>query len=295
MAKSTISDTLYLVNDAAHDGVEQEKGRLDFQHHVFDDMMRNELLPPHIASEIAANPSPRICDIAAGSAIWLKELAKTLPKTAGLFGLDFDASRFPKPDTLPPNITLGFGNAFEPFPEELRNSFDVVNLRFFLFAVKKDQGVPLIQNLLSLVRPGGWLIWTDCTWLLSSAEPPSQALFRHQQIQYAFGKQENLDMDLPLAMTSYMEQAGLLECDDRYYDSGSILFGPKASDWIPRVQRLIVTGAGQAVKGIFTKGGVDGMSTQEEYDDYIENLRADMSGARRPHVSVIRAWGRKPS
>jgi hypothetical protein len=96
-------------------------------------------------------------------------------------------------------------------------------------------------------------------------------------------------------MASYMQQAGLVDCDDTCYNSGSVMYGPKAHDWLPRIQRVFITGMGQAMQGIFKKGNVDGMKTQEDYNEYIAKLRADMSGTRQPKALLNRAWGRKPS
>ncbi|KAJ2992920.1 hypothetical protein NUW58_g2011 [Xylaria curta] len=185
----------YILNEATQNGIEQENNRLDFQHYFFDDIMNNELLPPHIAHELATNPPPRICEMATGSAIWLKEIAKTLPMSAELVGLDFDTSKFPRPETLASNIKLGFANAYEPFPEKFQSHFDVVHLRHFILATKKDHGARLVQNLLSLLRPRGWLVWAECDPIKTNAEPPSDAMFRMQKVYYNHLRNADLETE----------------------------------------------------------------------------------------------------
>lgn len=187
------ADSLYILNGITETEIEQEIDRLGVQHHLIDDMMNNETLPQHIASQLAATPSPKVCDIATGSAMWLGKLAKTLPASAELVGFDLDTSKFPRPGALPPNIRLGSANAYEPFPEELRGRFDVVHLRLFVLATRKDRVVALVQNLASLLRPGGWLVWVESNMLIASAEPPSEALFQCQKIQYAFMRDLGLE------------------------------------------------------------------------------------------------------
>ena len=39
---------------------------------------------------------------------------------------------------------------------------------------------------MSLLRPGGWLVWAEIGDLLRRSEPPSPALFRFLQLDYGF-------------------------------------------------------------------------------------------------------------
>ncbi|RYC55860.1 hypothetical protein CHU98_g10347 [Xylaria longipes] len=282
-----VHDSPYILNRSDENDIKQETCRLDFQHHFFDDMMNNELLPPHITGQLAANRSPRVCEIATGSAIWLRQLARILPVSAELVGLDFDTSKFPEPEELPSNIRLGFGDAYKPFPDEYRERFDVVHLRHFYIASKKDHGIFLVRNLLSLLRPGGWLVWAEASAILANAQPPSEALFLFQKVFYSY-----LDRTTD---TNYMRQAGLVECDDRSYNCGSLLFGPKGSDWLAREHFEFFDTLKKISEGMLAKGDVDGMQTQQDLDELVAKLKEDISGNRRCHVPIIRAWGRKPS
>lgn len=192
---ATTKSSPYILNDYDKEGIEVEVFRLDFQHAFLDDMMDNQLLPQHIAKELEANPSPQICEIATGTGVWLKELAKTLPEKAELVGLDYDTTKFPTPKKLPSNVKLSYANAFEPFPEELRGRFDVVHLRLFVFAVKKGQGLPLVENLMTLLRPGGWLVWIDLNPVIMNSEPPHEAHWRFKQAFYHFANKVDLNLE----------------------------------------------------------------------------------------------------
>ncbi|KAI1114488.1 S-adenosyl-L-methionine-dependent methyltransferase [Nemania sp. NC0429] len=285
-------ESLYILN-RAEDQLEEEIYRLETQHHLLDDMMNNEMLPPHIAGQIAAIPSPRVCEVATGSAIWLRKVAKTLPASAELVGLDLDTSKFPRPEALPPNIRLGSANAYEPFPEEFRGRFDVVYIRLFAFAARRGGGVALARNLASLLRPGGWLVWVEANMLIASAEPPSEALFECQKIQYAFMRDAGLEMGIPSIITSCIKEAGLRDCDERNYTCTSGMFSPQSSDWLARVHDQFIVVLSHTLISIFAKGGVDGLRSQQELDVLIAKLEEDMSGTRRPHALVVRAWGQK--
>ncbi|KAI1360783.1 S-adenosyl-L-methionine-dependent methyltransferase [Xylaria arbuscula] len=285
----------YPLNEADKNGIEQESNRLDFQHHFFDDVMNNELLPQHVTNQLAHTPSPRVCDVATGTAIWLKELSKILPATAELVGFDFDVSKFPMPEALPSNVRLSFGDVYEPFPEKFRNYFDVVHLRHFNLAMKRGQGVSLIRNLSSLLRPGGFLVWAEASAPLASAEPPSDGLFQAQKVYCNFLDSANLEANFPLGIASSMEQAGLVDCKARSYHCASVLFGPKASNWLARQHEEFYATLSQIMKGILLKGGVDGLRTQHELDELLGKLQDDMTGTRKYHMPVIRTWGRKVS
>jgi hypothetical protein len=50
----------------------------------------------------------------------------------------------------------------------------------------------------------------------------------------------------------------------------------------------------QVLKGIFLKGGVEGLKTQQEVDELTARLEKVMTGTRKFHLPVIRAWGQKP-
>ncbi|TGJ79736.1 hypothetical protein E0Z10_g9028 [Xylaria hypoxylon] len=262
------AESIYILNSgAAH--AEQE--RLNRQHVLFDDMMQNDLLPPHIASALSASPTPpKILEIATGTAVWLSEVAKTLPSNAEFVGLDFDTSKFPS--SLPPNITLRQADMFKPFPSDLHEKFDVVNVRLIIFALKEGQGTDL---------------------LLTSIEPPSQAWFKFQDINWRFAKKVGRDLNLPIGMVHYIKEAGCVECDDKAYPSNSQLYTRERDSWISRSNVHVKALAEQSLRGITSLGGVEGMTTQEEVDELLASFDKEF-GDRKIHYLFIRAWGRKP-
>ena len=152
---------VYTLNNGAK-GVEEN--RLDTQHNLFR-VVTGGLLPDHVREHLESKGSSvSIADFATGTGIWLKDLAPTLPPTAKLDGFDFDPSKFPEQSTLPPNVSLQFGDVLQPVAPELHGRYDLVHVRLLLYALKVDQWQSVASNLSKLLAPGGWLFWDELSF-----------------------------------------------------------------------------------------------------------------------------------
>ncbi|MCJ1387779.1 hypothetical protein MMC18_000622 [Xylographa bjoerkii] len=95
--------------------------------------------------------------------MWPIELSKALQPSAQLDGFDISADQFPPAEWLPTNVTLFTADAFAPIPEDKLGRYDVVHLRMMVIAVKAQEDVEtLTKNLVLLLKPGGYLQWSDC-------------------------------------------------------------------------------------------------------------------------------------
>lgn len=296
MPAPTKDDSIYILNNGSTS--EWERDRLDMQHEICNDAMRNELLPPHIQAELLAISSsrvPRVLDVATGSAAWLRAMAKVLPPEAELVGVDYDPTKFPPASLLANNITLREADMYRPFPEDLVGQFDVVHARLITFALKAGQGAELVKNLMTLLRPGGWIAWSEVTINLASTEPPSLAWFKIQDLYYRFQQAIGAEFDMPVGLVAFLRDGGCVDCDDRAYTGSSPLYTDKAAGWIERTHRHSDAFVLQMLKGVKGFGEVDGMRTQEDLDALYGEFGADFSDRdRKMHYVFVRAWGRKP-
>ncbi|KAI1742884.1 hypothetical protein F4680DRAFT_445351 [Xylaria scruposa] len=136
-------DYIYILNDTSSS--ESERDRLDAQHEICNDIMRNELLPSHIQGglmDLSLSRGPKVLDVA---------MARVLPQNAGLVGLDYDPTKFLSPPLLAKNITLREADMYYPFQEDLIGQFDVVTTRLITLAIEAG----LVKTLMTLLRPGG--------------------------------------------------------------------------------------------------------------------------------------------
>jgi ubiquinone/menaquinone biosynthesis C-methylase UbiE len=169
---SNIMTEVYTLNTGTP-GV--ETSRLNFQHNVFL-KMTGTLLPPHIMDSLTA-PDLKIADVACGTAVWLKALAAQFPPTATLHGFDMFTANFPEKSSLPANAQLFPQNALEPFPEACLGAYDLVHVRLLMYAFKSDEWVTAIRNLMTILKPGGWLIWEETGYTSWVTMPPSRAWY----------------------------------------------------------------------------------------------------------------------
>lgn len=109
----------------------------------------------------AKKDSLKIADIGCGTGIWLIELAEKLPSTAQLDGFDISTAQFPAREWLPKNVNLTKLNALAPIPEHLIGKYDIVHIGLFVSIVQDDDPLPLLDNLLLMLKPGGYLQWDE--------------------------------------------------------------------------------------------------------------------------------------
>ncbi|KAI1799848.1 hypothetical protein F4811DRAFT_72409 [Daldinia bambusicola] len=135
--------------------------RLNYQHMLIKKLCDDQLLSPNVHQSIAPRSSIRVADIATRTALWLAELSDVLPAHAELHGFDISSNQYPPQEWLPKNVFLHVHDAFKPFAPEYLGLFDVVNLRFFITLLNKENIRPLLSNLITLLKPGGFLQWLD--------------------------------------------------------------------------------------------------------------------------------------
>ncbi|KAK3364347.1 S-adenosyl-L-methionine-dependent methyltransferase [Lasiosphaeria hispida] len=141
----------------AHPVVEEIAERLDEQH-IFTTKILGFLLHPNIP---IPSPHAKIADIGTGTGIWLLDVAKSLPPTCQLTGFDVTPSAFPPSHKWPPNVSFQLHDMHRPFlPSEL-GTYDVVAVRFVSDATPRADWAHTIKNLMTLLKPGGWLQWID--------------------------------------------------------------------------------------------------------------------------------------
>ena len=88
-------------------------------------------------------------------------MSKAFPNF-NIVGFDISPAQFPPKHVLPSNVSLQLHDLRNPFPPEMHESFDVVNLRLLVLAMAdQDAWTSAVQNLRTILKPGGWIQWVD--------------------------------------------------------------------------------------------------------------------------------------
>lgn len=170
-----MSDTkeFYILGRSCH-----ASARLSLQHWLLKDQLG--LLHPSITTSWtnANSDTPRrVADVACGNAIWGIEVAESgLSKDLQVVGFDISNAQFPPREILPSNLSLSSWNMFEPPPKEYEGFFDVVNIRLILLALKDGNPRPVLENVLKLLKPGGFLQWIEID--MSSPAVPAESVYQ---------------------------------------------------------------------------------------------------------------------
>lgn len=128
---------------------------------------------PHRSIGYSLHPSitnlpsnARIADVATGTGVWLKDVAANSPSTHSFHGFDISSEQFLPQESLPSNVSLGFLDFKKPIPQELQGTFDLVNVRLIVISMGPwEVWLETLKNLVTLLKPGGSITWTDGNFL----------------------------------------------------------------------------------------------------------------------------------
>lgn len=143
---------------------EDASARLTHQHYLCTRLF-GWLLHPAITSHLSKESLTHkrlIADIGCGNGIWVTELAMTLSdQDTQIVGFDIQTDLFPQEKNWSPNTEFRLWDAFDRLPKEYEGSFDVVNIRLIFGAVANGDPRPVLQNLIKMLRPGGYIQWLE--------------------------------------------------------------------------------------------------------------------------------------
>lgn len=130
--------------------------RLNRQHYQIMHELDNAPLDSHIPTDTS---NQRIADICCGTGLSLLQLARKHP-LAELHAFDINLNNLP-PSEWTPQIQRREYNIFELPPIELQGTFDIVNVQLTYTFVNDTRIDVVLENILLLLIPGGWLQWTE--------------------------------------------------------------------------------------------------------------------------------------
>ncbi|KAJ8123667.1 hypothetical protein ONZ43_g436 [Nemania bipapillata] len=249
-------------------------------------LVGNTLLPREIKQDLEFKPSPMIADVCTGTGIWAVSVAEELPN-AQIRGFDIDASKFAK--NLPSNVQLQYGNVFEPFPSELLGKFDLVHARFLVSLLKKEDWVPVARNFMTLLRPGGWILWEDSGPFEFRVLPITPGWTKYAKLSWSFCNANGMDLRMPATLASHLEEAGFVDLMEKDYHTSpyeKLDIGTKES-----MLRL----AYQTFLGMVASGKMEEMKTEAQAKVIVDEMRREFEQGTMCFWTLNRVWGKKPA
>lgn len=213
-------DTYFLPRDKF------ESSRLERQHECIVTNL-GFLLHPRI--EKALPQDARIADVATGTGIWLNSVAKTAPSTWSLTGLDLSDAQFPPPSSRG-RCNYETLNMLQPIPDHLKQSFDLVHIRYLILALTTGQWETIARNAFELLKPGGYLQWHESNFcdiisLQSKAGDSVDALRTLMRVKREVLRQQDkfLPGIIDPGLRQSVEKTGFTEVDEEIIASDRVV------------------------------------------------------------------------
>lgn len=133
-----------------------ESKRLDFQHEFMRALGHGNILHPSIPRQDVC----AVADMGTGTGIWLNDIAEELrayekhgenDANLHLVGFDISAEQFPPGDDQLSEVEFVVHDMTIPFPEQYHGRFDLVNMRFLVYALNEVYLQRVVENVAEIL------------------------------------------------------------------------------------------------------------------------------------------------
>lgn len=242
----------------------EEVNRLDFQHYMLRFAFQGNYAAP-----IQAPAS--ILDAGTGTGRWAIEMAQTFPH-ANVIGVDVKppamderASTRPDTDLRPQNYSFVPGNLLEGLPFADR-TFDYVHQRLLFTAIPHDRWPSVLQELIRVTRPGGWIELVDSIGLANGGPNVEQLMDWIRSLSARRG----VDLMDGSRIGDYMRATPLRQQNVRRIDLPTGTHGG-------RLGRMVATDFFSVCRGFGGLAVAQGITTQSAWDTVLERAQADLT------------------
>ncbi|EKM82147.1 hypothetical protein AGABI1DRAFT_112257 [Agaricus bisporus var. burnettii JB137-S8] len=210
-----------------------------------------------------------VLDSGTGSGHWLLSLAKEVPSTVVLRGIDISPRMFPSPTTIPDNMSL-MSHSITSLPEDWTNTVTLIHQRLLVAAFQADQWKTAVSEMYRVLAPGGWVqLFEPREQLLS----PLEAITNHKTLRILerlMADTRHIVNDVVDHLQHWLEEAGFVNLTIQKR-------GMPIGSWAGErgvLSMEATLGAFEAMKPLVIKeGGLGIVSNEEEYDAALADLR----------------------
>jgi SAM-dependent methyltransferase len=235
--------------------------------------------------KIGIKPGERVVDLGCGPGGVLHLLGKRVGPTGSVLGIERSphfvslARRFAADHALP-QVEVREGDAYDTgLP---RASFDGAHMRLVLVNVPEPERI--VREMVSLVRPGGWVASFEADFLAHICDPPLPAWARLLDAYTAYSAAQGIDLFVGRRTHRLFRAAGVV---DIRVDAVVHVY-PPGHDRRPILRDFINNVREKLIDGNFI-GRSDLESEVTALDRYLSNPEAMVTS----HI-FFRLWGRVP-
>ncbi|KAL1867174.1 hypothetical protein Plec18167_008715 [Paecilomyces lecythidis] len=284
MAGNPDEEELYML----YNRNQSESARLNNQHKLIQLLSGSHLILP----QVNLGKIESIADVATGTGVWIFEVHDQLtavPTNTGseriFHAFDISDVQYPKQQD---KVQLTVHDITKPFPLEYHGRFDLVHVRLLLFAIRASELPKVIENLIQILAPGGYIQWDDFYTEHMGYNVPKTGLNELTDLVYSYAADVGFSGRLPDLVKEELEKQGLHDTFSAEYSS---LSKPEAIDatkfWYRGTIKALVPVAlrrsGHSDEEVAQKlGGIDKRIDTAFENGVVPDLRVAYVLAKRP-------------
>ncbi|KAI8332077.1 S-adenosyl-L-methionine-dependent methyltransferase [Chlamydoabsidia padenii] len=268
------ADSAYwLPNDDA------EKDRLVGQHFAMKSLFEGNFNAKVLDYVSMDDKATKVLDCGCGPGTWIMDVATDYPNCQ-LAGIDI-SDVFPS-SIRPLNVHFEIANVVTGLPYE-DNTFDFINIRFFIMALRVEEWPIAFKELYRLLKPGGVIQSFECGILCRGRKFPTDA----NALVMAFMETRGLDPHIPQKISSLLCDAGFEMIENLVKD---VYLGQ--SDSISREFLWDVVNGYRSFKPYMAPHF--NIKTDSEYDEFLKRLAIECQQEPQTVWPMTSNLARKP-
>ena len=247
--------------------------------------MTGNLLPPPI--KIDYSKPLKVADIGTGTGDWLLQVETILPVGSIFHGFDITETQF---QHVPEGsqVSLQIHDMLLPFPDTELGQYDVVHARFLMYALKSHEWAKVTDNLVMLLKPGGYLFWEDTGYDLFSCVPATMAWTRliiaDQRAALAAGR----DLVFANKLGRCFKDVGLVDLVESMHSTFDLEEQSRK-----KVSALMLRLHEQSSKGAVARGGVEELRSMEDAESLVNAVKKEVENGAEIGICLRRFIARK--
>ncbi|KLO06580.1 S-adenosyl-L-methionine-dependent methyltransferase, partial [Schizopora paradoxa] len=226
----------------------------------------------------------KVLDSGTGTAIWLQDLAREVPESVELHGIDLSPKNFPEEADRPSNLHLHIGSLTN-LPAEWSNQFDLINQRFLIAGLSKSEWPQAVAEMFRVLKPGGVVQLAEREPTYMSARVGS-AMARHDELFDRMYKTLGFNHMCATDLPGMLEAAGFTNISD------DTKINPIGRKWGEDGEcgARIYGGAYENMGPVLVEEGLVGSAA--EYEGLLSDLRKEWGeeGGQQPITTTIPFW-----